>query len=90
MARHIAGSLMDVVHETFSGIHANANQGTSWLSVPAFADLVSGDAFKTSDLASERTSVFVQIPLAALLTTPAIARAGRSRAHPPGTTPVKR
>jgi type IV secretion system protein VirD4 len=74
MARHIAGSLMDVVHETFSGIYANANQGTSWLSVPAFSDLVSGDAFQTSDLANDRMTVFVQVPLAALLTTPAVAR----------------
>lgn len=74
MARHLAGSLMDIVPETFSGIYANANQGTSWLSVPAFADLVSGDAFRASDLTDGSTTVFVQIPLPALMTTPGLGR----------------
>ena len=73
MARHIAGSLMDVVHETFSGIYANANQGTSWLSVPAFSDLVSGDAFKTSDLAKreieqEMAAMLKDLPLSITIT----------------------
>ena len=74
MARQIAGSLSDVVDETFSGIYANASQGTAWLSVPAFADLVSGDAFRTADLLTGRTTVFVQIPLPALITTPGLGR----------------
>jgi type IV secretion system protein VirD4 len=74
MARHLAGSLMDIVPETFSGIYANANQGTAWLSVPAFADLVSGDAFRTSDLVTGPTTIFVQIPLEALMTTPGVCR----------------
>ena len=74
MARHLAGSLMDIVDETFSGIYANANQGTAWLSVPAFAELVSGDAFRTSDIVAGTTSVFVQIPLPALMTTPGLGR----------------
>ena len=74
MARHLAGSLADIVDETFSGIYANANQGTAWLSVPAFADLVSGDAFHTRDLVTGATTVFVQIPLPALMTTPGLGR----------------
>jgi type IV secretion system protein VirD4 len=74
MARHLASSLVDVVDETFSGIYANANQGTAWLSVPAFAELVSGDAFRTGDLVSEPTTVFVQIPLPALMTAPGLGR----------------
>ncbi len=61
MARHLAGSLADIVDETFSGIYANANQGTAWLSVPAFADLVSGDAFPHhGDLVNGAATVFVQ------------------------------
>jgi type IV secretion system protein VirD4 len=74
MARHLAGSLADIVDETFSGIYANANQGTAWLSVPAFADLVSGDAFHTNDLVSGAITIFVQIPLPALMTTPGLGR----------------
>jgi len=74
MARQIAGSLSEVVDETFSGIYADANQGTAWLSVPAFADLVSGDAFRTADLLMGATTVFVQIPLPALITTPGLGR----------------
>jgi type IV secretion system protein VirD4 len=74
MARQLAGSLSEIVDETFSGIYANANQGTAWLSVPAFADLVSGDAFRTADLLTGATTVFVQIPLPALMTTPGLGR----------------
>ena len=74
MARHLAGSLADIVDETFSGIYANANQGTAWLSVPAFASLVSGDAFRTCDLVTGATTVFVQIPLPALMTSPGLGR----------------
>ena len=74
MARHLAGSLADIVDETFSGIYANANQSTAWLSVPAFADLVSGDAFRTSDLRDTTTTIFVQIPLPALMATPGLGR----------------
>lgn len=73
-ARQIAGSLKGMVNETFSGIYGNANQGTSWLSVPAFAELVSGDEFKTSDIGNERMTVFIQIPLAALINRPEVAR----------------
>ena len=41
---------------------------------PAFADLVSGDAMKTTDVTAERISVFVQVPLEAMLHAPALAR----------------
>ena len=74
MARHLAGTIMDFASDQFSGVYGTANQGTSWLSVPAFADLISGDAFKSSDLADGGTTVFVQIPLAALVETPALGR----------------
>ncbi|HUZ62961.1 MAG TPA: type IV secretory system conjugative DNA transfer family protein [Acetobacteraceae bacterium] len=76
MARDIAGSLMDMAaEETFSGIYANAAKLTGWLSIRAYADLVSGSTFRTADLANGHLSVFIQIPLDALLTTPGPARA---------------
>ena len=74
LARDYAGTLKGLVEETFSGIYANADESTSWLANPAFAAIVSGSDFRTRDLLSGRVSVFLQIPLAALQTTPAIGR----------------
>ena len=74
MARDLAGSLMEIVAETFSGIYANANEATAWLSVPAYANLVSGSAFPTQALRDGHLSVFVQLPLKTLMATPAIGR----------------
>ena len=74
MARHLAGPLVRLPEETFGGIHKEADQATSWLTVPAFADLVSGSSFSTAELADEPLSVFIQVPIDALITMPAIAR----------------
>ncbi len=74
LARDYAGTLKGLVDETFSGIYANADESTAWLANPAFAAIVSGSDFQTRDLLSGRVSVFLQIPLAALQTTPAIGR----------------
>ena len=74
MARDLAGSLMEIVPETFSGIYANANEATAWLSVPAYANLVSGRSFSTKALCGGKLSVFVQLPLKTLMATPAIGR----------------
>ena len=58
LARDLAGTLMGLVPETFSGVYANANQATRWLSTRAYADLVSGGAdgerFRTRDLRARR------------------------------------
>ena len=74
LARDHAGTLMGLVDETFSGVYANADESTSWLANPAFASIVSGDTFKSRDLLGGKVSVFLQIPLAALQSTPAIGR----------------
>jgi len=71
---------MDQHEETFSGVYGNANRDARWLSTPAYADLVSGGAegaqpaLRTADLVRGRTTVFLQIPLPVLLTTPAVGR----------------
>ncbi|WP_299657315.1 type IV secretory system conjugative DNA transfer family protein, partial [uncultured Jannaschia sp.] len=62
LARDLAGTLMGLVDETFSGLYANADQSTRWLSIAAYADLVSGDAFRTRELCEGNLTVFVQIP----------------------------
>ena len=74
LARDLAGSLKDLVAETFSGVYANAAKETRWLSTPALARLVSGSAFDTSEIAAGRLTVFVQIPLKTLQATPALGR----------------
>lgn len=79
-ARDLAGTLMGLVDETFSGVYANANRETRWLSTPAYADLVSGGAegvvpaLHTLDVVNGRTTIFLQIPLPALDATPGLAR----------------
>jgi type IV secretion system protein VirD4 len=74
LARDLAGSLMDVVQETFSGIYSNAVADTQWLSIKAYADMLSGDTFRTDELTRGGLSVFVQIPMDALRATPEVAR----------------
>jgi len=74
LARDYAGTLKGLVEETFSGVYANADESTSWLANPAFAAIVSGNSFKSRDLLSGKISVFLQIPLGALQSTPAVGR----------------
>lgn len=74
LARDLAGTLKDIVAETFSGIYGNASKDTRWLSTAAHAALVSGDSFRARDLADGRLTVFVQVPLKTLQTTPALGR----------------
>jgi type IV secretion system protein VirD4 len=74
LARDLAGTLKGLVAETFSGIYGNANTDTRWLSTAAYADLLSGNSFRTRDLADGRLTVFVQVPLKTLQATPALGR----------------
>ena len=74
LARELAGSLMDVVSETFSGIYSNAVADTQWLSIKAYADMLSGGSFRSAELAGGELTVFVQIPMDALRATPETAR----------------
>ncbi|MGE8131714.1 type IV secretory system conjugative DNA transfer family protein [Methylobacterium sp. NPDC080182] len=73
-ARQLAGTLMELVDETFSGVYANAARDTRWLSDPAYAALVSDGGLDLRALRDGGVSVFVQIPLDALRATPALAR----------------
>lgn len=76
MARDIASGMMKMKSdETFSSIRASAFAATEWLSVKAYADVVSGDAMKTADILDDGTVVFIQIPMLSLLATPAVGRA---------------
>jgi type IV secretion system protein VirD4 len=74
MARDLAGTLKELEDETFSGIVATAADETDWLATSAFADLVSGNSFKSADVADGDTDIFVCLPLKALQSTPGVAR----------------
>ena len=74
MARDLAGTLMSLVAETFSGVYANANRDTRWRSTPAYAALVSDNSFRTAELTGGRLTVLVQAPLKVLQATPALGR----------------
>jgi len=73
-ARHLAGQLMGLVAETFSGVYGNMSEQTEWLANPAYAKLVSGNSFKTADLVAGNLDLFVNIPMKVLEATPALAR----------------
>jgi type IV secretion system protein VirD4 len=76
MARDLASGLMGMKAEkTFSGIYANAFAATEWLASSVYADVVSGNAMRTSDVLDRNVVVFVQIPLRTLIATPAVGRA---------------
>jgi type IV secretion system protein VirD4 len=74
VARDYAGALMQQVPETFAGIYGSADKETAWLANKAFAALVSGNSFTSSDLIGGKTDVFLKMPLEALDTAPALAR----------------
>lgn len=73
-ARDLAGTLMGLVDETFSGAYANAARDTRWLSDPAYAALVSDGGVDLPELRAGRLTVFVQLPLDVLRATPGLAR----------------
>ncbi len=73
-ARHLAGQLMGLVAETFSGVYGNMSEQTEWLANPAYAKLVSGNSFRTIDLVSGNLDLFINIPMKVLESTPALAR----------------
>jgi type IV secretion system protein VirD4 len=73
-ARKLAGPICGLVEETFSGICGSAAELTKWLANSAFMKLVSSDSFTIADVLAGRTTVFLNIPLKVLQTTPGVAR----------------
>ena len=74
LARSYAGSIWDMVQETFSGAYGNATDDTAWLASAAYADLVSGDAYDMRELTGGNLAVFCQLRQEALQYTPSVAR----------------
>ncbi|MER8814135.1 type IV secretory system conjugative DNA transfer family protein [Mesorhizobium sp. M0965] len=73
-ARHLAGQLMGLVAETFSGVYGNMSEQTEWLANPAYAKLLSGNSFRTADLVAGKLDLFINISMKVLESTPALAR----------------
>lgn len=67
-------AFVNMTPETFSGVYANAIKETHWLSYPNYAALVSGSSFKTDDLATGQTDVFINLDLKTLETHAGLAR----------------
>ena len=75
MARRLAATLMKCkAEETFSGVFLNAVKGVEWLFITAYAELVSEGDFDPGALLIGNTTVFLNISLRTLETTPPIAR----------------
>jgi type IV secretion system protein VirD4 len=73
-ARDQAGPLMDLVDDTFSGVHSSADDMTEWLTSPAAAALVSRNSFTSADIRDGRTTVYLNLSLNALQENPGLAR----------------
>ena len=67
-------AFVNMTPETFSGVYANAIKETHWLSYQNYAALVSGSTFRTEDIASGKTDVFINIDLKTLETHAGLAR----------------
>ena len=74
LARSLASGMWGMVKETFDGALGNATEDTEWLASSAYADLVSGDAYRMDELVEGNLVVFCQVPQEALEHTPAVAR----------------
>jgi type IV secretion system protein VirD4 len=75
MARRLAATLMNCrAEETFSGVFLNAVKGIEWLFTTVYANLVSDGDFDPRALLIGNTTVFLNISLRTLETTPPIAR----------------
>lgn len=74
LARSMAANVMDLPDETWGGALGNAMDDTEWLATEAYADLVSGGAFRIRDIVRGRHAVFCQVPQEVLEVTPALSR----------------
>lgn len=72
--RENVAAFVNMTPETFSGVYANAIKETHWLSYTNYAALVSGSTFRTGDVASGNTDVFINIDLKTLETHAGLAR----------------
>jgi len=63
-----------MTESTFSGVYATVSKDTAWLSYERYANLVSGDSFKTSDILKGQYDIYINIDLNALRTHKGLGR----------------
>jgi type IV secretion system protein VirD4 len=73
-ARDLAGTLVTTHPKTFTGLYRHAAGDTKWLSMPAYAELFSGDTFDPRMLTGGAMTIIVQIGGGAMKATPAVGR----------------
>ncbi|TBZ46273.1 Ti-type conjugative transfer system protein TraG [Rhizobium leguminosarum] len=64
--RETLGVFTNMTEQTFSGVYSTASKDTQWLSLDSYAALVCGNAFRSSDIVSAKTDVFLNIPASIL------------------------
>ncbi|WP_093003577.1 Ti-type conjugative transfer system protein TraG [Rhizobium sp. NFR07] len=72
--RENVAAFVNMTHETFSGVYANAIKETHWLSYPNYAALVSGSTFSSGSIGAGKTDVFINIDLKTLEAHAGLAR----------------
>jgi type IV secretion system protein VirD4 len=72
--RETLGVFTNMTEQTFSGVYSTASKDTQWLSLDSYAALVCGNAFKSNDIVSAKTDVFLNIPASILRSYPGIGR----------------
>ncbi|MCW1414094.1 Ti-type conjugative transfer system protein TraG [Rhizobium sp. 1AS11] len=72
--RETLGVFTNMTEQTFSGVYSTASKDTQWLSLDSYAALVCGNAFRSSDIVTGGTDVFLNIPASILRSYPGIGR----------------
>lgn len=73
LARRLAGTLMDIYQETFSGAYFNSSQMLAYLFDPENAHLLSG-SLKPEEILHGGLDVYIQIPVETLQHAPGVGR----------------
>lgn len=72
--RQTVGPFTAMTESTFSGVYATVSKDTAWLSYERYANLVSGDSFKTADILKGNIDIYINIDLNALRTHKGLGR----------------
>ena len=72
--KETVGVFITMPEDTFSSVHSTAAKDTQWLSVPEYATLVCGNAFKATDIAHGAIDVFLNLSTETVKTYPGLAR----------------
>ncbi|WP_273724010.1 Ti-type conjugative transfer system protein TraG [Bartonella sp. AU18XJBT] len=72
--RETLGVFTNMAPQTFSGVYATASKDTQWLSLANYANLISGNDFKTTDIAKGEIDIFLNIPSKILKSYPGVGR----------------